>query len=335
MVMKVASVYFNFANKGGAQKMALDLARLLCDESDALPVMLTSTPLDRIDPDLRDKAKFMTLTLRNLRRLSRDGYIVLSHDRRSTTRIMLWRKLQLLKIKVVHVAHSVFDNLRFATILPSNVVAISTAVMDNLIGYFGLAPERITLIYNGLADLGHRKINSRKDIHIVLAGRICSVKRQVEIARALAGRIPEGVSLCFAGTGEQADLLTEAVAAESRMSYVGHLDMSRHIADFDYVLLFSEKEGLPLTLIEACMAGKPMITNDIRGALDINIAGETGFVCRDFDELARLLDSLPKPSSESYKCLSDNARHRYEECFSVDRMTAQYRALLEKVVCDK
>lgn len=323
--MRVVSVYKNFANTGGAQSMALLLARHFSE--DELPVVLTATPSDRIDNAYKGKADFRKLSLKNLLTLA-PGSVFLSHDRMSTTRLMLYRNWLRLPLQIVHVAHNTFSNLRFATLFPKRVVVISTGVKTNLTSYFHVPEDRITLIPNGINDRGVRAPRSGKGVRILLAGRICRVKRQVEIAAALRGKLPMGTELHFAGTGDQADVLLSTIANEPSMAYLGHVDIDEVIADYDYVLLFSEKEGLPLSLIESCMYGRPMITNDLPSVLDVNTDSLTGFVCSDFSYLVSTIASLPDPESDAYIAMAAAARERYEQKFRLETMLEAYERIL-------
>ena len=113
------------------------------------------------------------------------------------------------------------------------------------------------------------------------------------------------------------------------------IDPAKHICDYDYVLLFSQKEGLPLSLIEACMYGRPMITNTLPSVLEINVPGTTGISCRDLDELRSMIKDLPAPSSREYIRMARNARERYGQLFTESRMNEAYRSLLEKASTGK
>ncbi|MDE6498435.1 MAG: glycosyltransferase family 4 protein [Muribaculaceae bacterium] len=333
--MKVISVYNNFANTGGAQDMALRLAGSF--SPDDVPVVLTRTPAERIARSYHDTADFRPLSLKYAKEIMRKwpDAVFMSHDRKSTTRLMLYKTLVLRKLKVVHVAHNVFDNLRRFTLFPEHVVAISKAVEANLKDYFRLPAERITLIPNGLSDKRVKEPRRGPGIRILLMGRICSVKRQLEIADALDGHLPEGTELYFAGRGPQERELEERLRSKHDMHFSGQIDPSKQIADYDYILLFSQKEGLPLSLIEACMYGRPMITNTLPSVLEINQPGVTGFACRDLDELKSTIRHLPVPGSEDYKAIARNARLRYEQCFTESRMLEAYRSLLEKAATGK
>lgn len=329
--MKLITVYNNFANTGGAQDVALTLAEGFA--GNATPVVLTRTSTANITREYAGRADFLPLSFGGVKNLFRryPDAVFLSHDRKSTTRLMAYRLLLGESLKIVHVAHNVFDSLRWCTWLPKHVVAISSGVRENLVSYFRIPESRISFIPNGIADLGARPPRQTDGIRILLLGRICKVKRQVDIARRLAGKLPAGTSLCFAGRGELERELADSIATERNMQYLGQIDVAKEIHNFDYVMLCSEREGLPLCLIEACMYGKPMVTNALPSVTDINIDGITGYVCRDDSMLADVVSHLPSPASNEYKKMSDNARRHFDRHFQYSSMIESYRDLLERL----
>lgn len=326
--MMLISVYNNFANTGGAQDVAILLARHFVKDNHK-PIVLTSTPVDKIADKYSGVAEFKDLSYSTVRHLLKtcDNPVFLSHDRKATTRLMVYKLLGL-NFRLIHVAHNTFDNLRMLTLFPKEVVAISKGVYDNLREYFKIDMSRISMIPNGIVDKGLSTPRHSDDVRILLAGRICPVKRQVELARYLKGHLPANVILDFAGVGEDEVALKAEINGSPNIRYLGQINVEAEIENYDYVLLFSEKEGLPLILIEACMYGKPMISNDIPGVVDINIDGRTGYVCRNYESLAERLSALPPSNSEEYKRLSINARRHYENCFTRERMLSGYECLL-------
>ncbi len=331
--MKVVSVYPNFANKGGAQNVVLQLAEKL-NEAAENRIVLTSTPVGSIEPDYRQRGTFLKLGWRSVRNLTSEDTVFLSHHRKCTSLLLMYKKLFLPKMHVVHVAHNTFNNLRSFCLYPQRVVAVSHAVKSNLMDYFRLSEQRVTVIYNGLPDYRNHANMGRHpgEVHVLLAGRICAVKQQLEIVRQAKGKLSPHVHLFFAGVGADAVALQELIKGEAQLHYLGQVDMQKSLNQFDYICLFSQKEGLGLSLIEGCMFGKPMITNNLPVMLELNVAGETGFVYSDIASLVRGLNTLPLVDSEAYKRLSRNARARYELLFTEDKMVAQYKRLLEAEV---
>lgn len=328
--MKVATIYGNFKNKGGAQNMALSIAEGLCQDGE-LPIILTKTPLEEIHNDYKSSARFLPFTIIWVKKLVKLGYRFISHDRKSTTKMMLIKALFCPKMKIVHVSHSTFDNLRWVTLFPEKIIAISSGVSENLQTYFKIPSERIKLIHNGVADWGKKTGESRDLIKILFVGRICKVKRQLEVAEHLKGHLPQNVVLTFAGAGEDGNALSSLLEGETNMYYIGEINLEKHVSDYDYIMLFSEKEGLPLTLIESCMSGKPMLTNNLASVLDVNEDKVTGFIYATLSDLITDLPNLPLPGSDEYKILSDHARAKYENCFSVDTMIAEYVKIVQEL----
>lgn len=328
-VIRIVSVYPNFANQGGAQDITLQLAEKL-NEGEK-PVILAETPLADIVTDYRNRANFVSFGWKAVRTLANDDTLFLSHHRKSTALLMFFSFLMRKRLHIVHVAHSTFSNLRLFCCFPKTVVAISNGVKKNLTDYFRVPDSNITIIFDGLKDCRNcRNMKTdRKEIHILLGGRICSVKQQVEIVRQTRGKIAAHVHIFFAGIGDEVELLNKEIENESQYHYIGFINISENLNRYDYVCLFSKNEGLSLSLIEGLMFGKPLITNNLTAVLDVNKAGETGFVFPDFDSLAKGLNDLPMPDSEEYKRLSLNARLRYEDMFVEEKMITKYKEVID------
>ena len=164
-----------------------------------------------------------------------------------------------------------------------------------------------------------------KEITVLLIGRICSTKQQVEFVRQTYNKIDDNIKFYFAGTGEDVALLKKQIGFSKQYFYLGYRKAVEIIPQFDYVCLFSKNEGLPLSLIEGCMFGKPLITNNIDSVLDININNVTGFVFPDFNHLIRGLNRIPDKFSDEYSRMSSNARKQYEDKFTEAVMIDNYK----------
>ena len=100
---------------------------------------------------------------------------------------------------------------------------------------------------------------------------------------------------------------------------------------YDYVMLFSKNEGLPLSLIEGLRAGKPLITNKLPVFYEINEHNKTGYMFSDFQDFVNGLRTLPHPLTSQYQIMSENARAKYEQLFTEEAMIASYKAYLQHV----
>lgn len=322
--MKIITVYSNFKNQGGAQNMALLLAQSLNKD---VPVVLTCTPLEEIDCCYKSMGfifePFNMMTVWKYR-----SALFLSHSRNTTTFLCFINSLLFHSIRIIHVAHSIFLNLKLFSLFPLNIIAVSNGVKKNLIDYFEIPADRIKVIFNGLEDKydsSMQKDHVGSIVKVIFAGRVCKVKRQLEFVLKMKNKLDERIQIYFAGVGEDMEQLEKAVENNSQFHILGQIDIMKELYFFDYMLLFSEKEGLPVTLIEGCMFAKPLITNNILSVLDLNENGYNGFVYKNWEDLLVGLNQLPSCNEEEYKKLSFNSRQMYLSKFRLSYMIEEYK----------
>ena len=114
---------------------------------------------------------------------------------------------------------------------------------------------------------------------------------------------------------------------------LGHRnDIPQILAAIDVFILTSDSEGLPGVLIEAQMAGCPVVTVPVGGVRDLVDDGETGIVIDDLDpeELARRVVELLRDPQLRVR-LGERARRRAVR-FSSTRAAGTYAARLAEVV---
>jgi glycosyltransferase involved in cell wall biosynthesis len=196
------------------------------------------------------------------------------------------------------------------------LVAVSTEVRDELLAMrvapeskfevvplgFDLAPFRLNAEPRRIARDGLRdELGLRHDDRIVtLIARCVPIKRVDRFLRlATALRDVPGVRFLVVGDGElRAELQTspEALALGGRLVWAGfRSDIPDVCFASDVVVLTSDNEGTPVSLIEAQAAGTPVVSTDVGGVATVIRDGETGFVVDPEDEqgmadlVARLL----------------------------------------------
>lgn len=326
--MRVITIYPNFKNRGGAQGVALQLAKGLNDKD--IPIVLTKTPEQHIISDYKDGVHFESFSFNSVRKYCNIDTVFLSHHRKYTSVLLFFNIFLRKRLNIVHVVHSTFSNLKFLSFFPKKVIAVSNGVRKNLIEYFSLSPQNVKVIFNGIKDMRVDQPLRAEDgkIKILLPARICAVKQQVDLVLRTKRKLLSHIHIYFAGVGEDMENLQNVINNEGQYHYLGYISLEDEIHKYDYICLFSQKEGLPLSLIEGCMFGKPLITNDISSVLDVNEPNETGFVYSDFDSLIEGLNNLPYHNTNEYTRLSENARKRYEDYFTEEKMIARYREVI-------
>ncbi|MGH7146378.1 MAG: glycosyltransferase family 4 protein, partial [Nitrospiraceae bacterium] len=164
---------------------------------------------------------------------------------------------------------------------------------------YGVSADRVTVIPNG-SDLERftatgdgnfrARIGLGADPFILFMGRLSLIKGPDLLLQAFAGLGPEfrRHHLVFAGPddGMLAELraLTADAAVQSRVHFVGYLggdEKSRAYHAADLVVVPSRQEAMSIVVLEAGIAGKPVLLTDQCG----------------FDEIARINGGLVVPAS--------------------------------------
>lgn len=108
-------------------------------------------------------------------------------------------------------------------------------------------------------------------------------------------------------------------------------DVRPAIAQSDFVVLPSYREGLSRVLLEAAAMGRPIVTTDVTGCRDVVRDGENGLLCqpRDVASLAQALNRAAHCTDAEWQAMADCGRRRVEAEFSQARVTAIYLKSLE------
>jgi glycosyltransferase involved in cell wall biosynthesis len=323
----VYNFYDCFSKFGGAQKVCRLLNKHFRLKTES--IIVSFSKFNEIHERYRvERSEYEKFTISLLFKLGENA-VILSHHRKITTILSLFKKILFRKYKIIHVAHNEFNNLRSVSVFPKNIIAVSNKVKENHCDYFNISKENIKVIYNGVFDYYNgsykkRTCRSNDIINILYPARVSKVKQQVEIFKALKGSLPGNIRIIFAGDGPQMEELQSLVAGSDQFQALGYVDdIDKLYQMVDYSLLFSKNEGLPMSLIESCMHGIPIICNDVGGNLEI-VNENNGFVVNTFDELISCLDNISSLSNCRYAQLSKEARAIYDEKFCEDVMYLSY-----------
>jgi glycosyltransferase involved in cell wall biosynthesis len=166
---------------------------------------------------------------------------------------------------------------------------------------------------------------------VAYVARLTKVKRpdrMIEVARAL----PD-VTFVVAGDGPlRAE--TEA-AAPANVRFLGwRADIENVYGAADAVLLTSDNEGMPVTLIEAALCGVPAVATNVGSTGEVVLDGKTGRTVAP--EPAALVFALSELLADrgSAEAMGAAARRRAEEAFSPAAMTGAHAELYRSVLAD-
>jgi glycosyltransferase involved in cell wall biosynthesis len=158
--------------------------------------------------------------------------------------------------------------------------------------------------------------------------RVTGVKNPMR-ALEVADAMPD-TRFVMAGGG---DLLVQIkAAAPSNVSVIGWAEAADLFGAADIILSTSENEGMPVALIEAQLAGKPVVATDVGSVSEVILNHETGIVTnKNAGSIASAVESLilDKASREQMGRL---AIARAQALFSVDRMVNAHIELYKSIV---
>jgi glycosyltransferase involved in cell wall biosynthesis len=174
--------------------------------------------------------------------------------------------------------------------ITDGLIAVGTRVRDDLLAAGIGTPDQYFVIPPGVdlpqpppRSTGRERLNlPDKGLVVLFVGRLTQVKRPerfVEIALRLSERFPNTVFV-VAGDGE----LLEAMRLQgrplgSRLRFLGWTgQMSDVYAAADIVVLTSDNEGTPVSLIEAALAGRPVVATDVGSTREVVEDGVTGLL---------------------------------------------------------
>lgn len=108
---------------------------------------------------------------------------------------------------------------------------------------------------------------------VLMVAEFSRGKRHRDALSAFADRRLAGATLLLAGDGKwekDTRRLAQRLGVEKRVVFLGHRkDVPQLLTAADAVILPSEREGLPVSVLEAMAMQKPVIVSDIRGSREL------------------------------------------------------------------
>ena len=138
---------------------------------------------------------------------------------------------------------------------------------------------------------------STATLQCAFIGRVTQIKRPDRFLDVVTEIKKRQVNLDFfiAGDGELLDTCRNRIAAEELpVSVLGwQSNIERVLSAADLVVLTSDNEGTPLSLIQAGMAGLPVVTTNVGSVPEIVLNNKTGIITElDVQQLADALENL-------------------------------------------
>ncbi len=178
------------------------------------------------------------------------------------------------------------------------------------------------------ADPSRRQALGLKDDDFVVlsVGELNYNKNHATIIKAIAQMDDPRVQYLICGNGplrQQLEDLASELGVDERVRFLEYRrDIPDMLAAADVFCLPSYREGLPLSLMEAMVAGKPVVCSRIRGSVDLVDAGKGGVVVEaaDVSGYAEAFDLLADDSGLR-RSMGQHNRDRVRG-FSIDAVSS-------------
>ncbi len=220
--------------------------------------------------------------------------------------------------------------------IPDKII-VPSFYLKNCLIKMGVEEEKIKVIYNAIdlpeeaglkeqAGLPFRGI----DFIILTVCRLVPFKGVSGIINVMI-RLPENVGLIVIGDGperEKLESMVKNLSLENRVYFTGILEKKKVFSFLRRGTLFvlnSLYEGLPHVIIEALMAGLPVVATNVGGTPEVVKDGVSGFLIPPGDEeaLYRAIKRFIDNPDLLEKMPDKEEIRRLKELFSVDRMVKE------------
>ena len=214
----------------------------------------------------------------------------------------------------------------------------------------GCDPDKCIYIGNGIhferfQDIGPKPANGFVDIGAVL--RIAPIKDVKTMIYAFSGvkyRVPNA-RLFIAGPEDDKKYAQECYDLVERLGvkdiyFLGMVNVVEKMVDFDFTVLSSISEGMPLSVLESFAAGRPAVTTDVGNCKELvtkvaedDDLGSAGYCVPPMD-IRALTDAMARMCLQTDKRyqMGIAAKERVERYFRHEDMMAKYLAAYDEVL---
>jgi glycosyltransferase involved in cell wall biosynthesis len=237
----------------------------------------------------------------------------------------------------------------------ARVIAVSESVRGFLIRQEALDPERVMTLTNGIdaemfrpASVSERErrktmLGIPSDAFVIGGvGRLVAQKNFgvfLRVAAQILSRHP-GVIFVIAGTGPLEEKLrdqADALGISANIRFLGHVsDRVRLYQALDALLMTSDFEGTPMTLLEAMASGLPVVASSVDGIAEVCTDGHDALLAppRDVEKFTTALDKVIQGGGLRLQ-LGAKARETILERYEISGLTRKIEAIYDEVLSEQ
>jgi glycosyltransferase involved in cell wall biosynthesis len=178
------------------------------------------------------------------------------------------------------------------------------------------------------------KLQHKQDVIFTFVGRLSPIKRCdriIETAIQIRNDVPHACFLIIGDGDLRQSLETQAIGQP-----ITFLGWESHTEDWlaisDVAILLSDNEAVPLAMIEAGLAGLPVIATNVGSMSDVVENGINGFLVDPIiDEISSKVKALSQ-SPELRKNLGDKGKELAQQRFSVEAMVKRHQEIYSQAI---
>ena len=236
---------------------------------------------------------------------------------------------------------------KFLALFTHQLLAVGDKVRQDLLNAgigtkdkFGLMPPGLAIgVLPDRQDSRNALTLPANSLHCAFIGRVTQIKRPDRFLDVVSEMKKRGINLDFfiAGDGELLEMCRERIKREDLpVTILGwQSDIERVLSSADMVVLTSDNEGTPLSLIQAGMAGLPVVTTNVGSVPEVVLDGVTGIVTGlDVAEIADALEKLINEKVLRTK-LGAAAQEFTMSNFGVKRLVHDHEELYKKLISSR
>lgn len=286
-----------------------------------------------------------------------DPHIVHTHTAKAGILGRVAARISGMRPKIVHtyhghLLHGYFSPTKTRAIITlertlakrtDRLVAVGDQVRTDLLDAGIGRPEQYNVVPPGLTlDMTISREEARTLLGlddrpvISFIGRLTQIKRPDRFAKVAANIRGSGFPVQFlvAGEGSEAQSLRQAINSDNLpIRMLGwRSDIETVLAASDAVILTSDNEGTPISLIQAALAGLPVIASNVGSVKDVVLDGETGWlVPPNAEALSQAVKEL-LANPQQGEVLGSRAQVHANSLYGVDRLARDYADIYHGLV---
>ncbi|WP_323720632.1 glycosyltransferase [Acetomicrobium sp.] len=231
---------------------------------------------------------------------------------------------------------------RFAGVVPVSICREVAMTVRRIYGQNMETP----VIYNGIPTVRFSVYSNcqseNDDIVFLHIGRFSQPKNHKLLIEAFKLAVKEcpKMRLWLVGDGELRPAIQNLVAEKGLSRYVSFLGIRADVAELlgqgDVFVLPSNWEGVPLTILEAMAAGKPVVATSVGGVPELVESGVTGILVPPGD-VASLANAFLKLANDPKlrQSMGKEGQKKARECFDIAFIAREYESLYLKLLRER